>query len=415
MENATAIETALRDLAASAPEQVTPGGASTRLPGVPLTWRIANRLLTREVADCAFRTVGAARVGAALLDRVCTHGISRMEGTAVLAEVRGWDQWPDAWEAYAARCLAAVETRENPEPSGREGWHTHHALRKAALALFAAHLVANSHARERDLLRRSAALYRRAAPRFTPPAVPLAVPYGDATLPGYLSLPVQPAGIAVAKPAPLVVFLNGASSTKEELNGWREPFLARGFATLALDNPGTGEAWEAVRFGPNQRGLLPALRRVLTAHPALDGRIALVGVSLGGMLAVNLAAHDPGVAAVVAITPPFAPGEYVRHLSPLTRAAIAQRTGFPDDCLPYLFVAASLAPLAPRLQMPVLVVGAGRDRIVPPGEARRLYDATVAPRTLHWYPRAGHCAFSHVPRMLADTARWLARAMGTMC
>jgi fermentation-respiration switch protein FrsA (DUF1100 family) len=61
--------------------------------------------------------------------------------------------------------------------------------------------------------------------------------------------------------------------------------------------------------------------------------------------------------------------------------------------------------------MPLLVVGAGRDRIVPPKEARRLYDAATPPRTLHWYPRAAHCCFSDLPLMLGNTVRWLRRVL----
>ncbi len=376
---------------------------------LPLAWRVANRLLTRENADCAFRMVGGVRVGAGLLDRICAFEIPRLEGEAVLSRVRGWDEWPAAWEAYAAACLREAATSGGGDMVSADAWRARHATRKAALALWAAGLLADGAApRSLALARRSAALYRGIAPHLAPSALPVAVPYMGGALPGYLSLPV---GASVARPAPLAVFLNGGSSTKEETNGWREPFLVRGVATLALDTPGTGEAWESLRFTPNQRALLPALRGVIAAAPALDGRIALVGISLGGMLAADLAAHDGAVSAVVAITPPFAPGEYMRLLSPLTRGEMAHRTGFPPDSLPYLVAATGLAPLAPRLTMPVLVIGAGRDRIVPPGEARRLYDALPAPRTLHWYPRASHCAFSHLPRMLADTARWLARTL----
>lgn len=375
----------------------------------PVAWCIANRLMTQRNADRAFRAIGVARAGAGLLDRICAFDVPRREGEWVLSRVRGWDEWPAAWEAYAAACLREAETAGGRDTAEAGGWRARHVTRKAALALWAAGLLMEGDAPPTlALARRSAALYRAVAPRLDPPALPVIIPYGDTVLPGYLSLPV---GASAARPAPLAVFLNGGSSTKEETNGWREPFLARHIATLALDNPGTGEAWATTRFTPNQRALLPALRGVLAGEPALDGRIALVGMSLGGMLAADLAAHDPTIAAVVAITPPFAPGAYLRLLSPLTRAEIAHRTGFPPDCLPYLTAATGLAPLAPRLTMPVLVVGAGRDRIVPPEEARRLYHALPTPRTLHWYPRASHCAFSHLPRMLADTARWLARTL----
>ncbi|MBN8831708.1 MAG: NAD(P)-binding domain-containing protein, partial [Sphingomonadales bacterium] len=56
-------------------------------------------------------------------------------------------------------------------------------------------------------------------------------------IPGYLAKPVIASG-----EAPLVVLLNGMTTTKEELILWSDRFLAHGVAVLALDWPGTGEA-----------------------------------------------------------------------------------------------------------------------------------------------------------------------------
>jgi pimeloyl-ACP methyl ester carboxylesterase len=220
-----------------------------------------------------------------------------------------------------------------------------------------------------------------------------------------------PQEASASQRVPLIVFLNGGSTVKEELNGWCAPFLAAGLATLALDNPGTGEGWDVARFVPNQDALMDAIRMFVAGHPALDRRIVLVGVSLGGMLAMHLASAAPDVAAVVAVTPPFAPGEYFTRLPLLTQREVVHVTGFPIDCQPYLCTAIGLASLAPGLRMPLLVIGAGRDRVVPPAEARRLYDAATPPRTLHWYPRAAHCCFSDLPLMLGNTVRWLRRVL----
>ena len=144
--------------------------------------------------------------------------------------------------------------------------------------------------RKRALAHRAAALYRAVAPLLDPPSERIELHFRGARLSGYLSLPPD---ASPSRPAPLLLFFNGGSTVKEELNGWRAPFLARGMATLMLDNPGTGESWEGARFTPNQGALLDDLRRQMAAWPALDGRIALVGVSLGGMLAVQLGAENP--------------------------------------------------------------------------------------------------------------------------
>jgi pimeloyl-ACP methyl ester carboxylesterase len=262
--------------------------------------------------------------------------------------------------------------------------------------------------RKRALTHRAAMLYRLVAPLRDPPSERVEVTFRGASVPGYLSLPRD---ASPTRPVPLVLFFNGGSTVKEELDGWREPFLALGLATLALDNPGTGETWDAVRYTPNQGALLAAVRRLVAARPALDGRIALVGVSLGGMLAVHLGAECPDLAAVVTITTPFEPAAYITRMPLLTQWEVVHVTGFPMDCQPYLCAAMGLACVAPHLRMPLLVVGAGKDRVVPPDESRRLYAAATPPRTLHWYPRASHCCFSDLETMLANTAHWLKRVL----
>ena len=40
----------------------------------------------------------------------------------------------------------------------------------------------------------------------------------------------------------------GLDSTKEEMDAYEEPFLARGMATLAIDGPGQGEAEYDIPF-----------------------------------------------------------------------------------------------------------------------------------------------------------------------
>ncbi|MDQ6603054.1 MAG: alpha/beta fold hydrolase [Chloroflexota bacterium] len=371
---------------------------------LPLAVSIGNRLISPDFIDCAFRRVGASWLASGVLDRLAPVGLPRADGAAVLARIRSWDAWPEVWSDRAEEYLYVADAANDPV-ARRD------ALRAAALAVHAAQLLVSEPVeRKRALAHRAAALYRLVAPLRDPPSERIELIFRGARVPGYLALPP---GASPAQPVPLVLFFNGGSTVKEELDGWRAPFLAAGMATLALDNPGTGETWESTRFTPNQGALLEDLRRLVAARPALDGRIALVGVSLGGMLAVHLGAETPDLAAVVTITTPFEPAEYIARMPPLTQWEVVHVTGFPMDCQPYICAAMGLARAAPRLRMPLLVVGAGKDRVVPPTESRRLYAAATPSRTLHWYPRASHCCFSHLTPMLANTAHWLRRVLST--
>ena len=373
---------------------------------LPLAASIANRLLAPEMIDRAFHWRGAAWLASGVVGRLAAVGLPRADGIAALARIHSWDGWPDEW-------LRLADRFEEQAQGARDPIVRRDHLRAAALAVHAAQLlVYEPVTRKRAMVHRAAARYRAVAPALSPPSERVEVPFRDTYMPGYLTLPPI---ISAARPVPLVVFFNGGSTVKEELNGWRAPFLARGMATLAVDNPGTGETWETARFAPNQYPLMDGLRRLRASYRELDGRIALVGVSLGGMLAVHLASEVPDVAAVVTLTTPFAPGEYITRMPLLTQREVVHVTGFPIDCQPYLCTAIGLAPLASGLRMPLLVIGAGRDRVVPPGEARRLYDAATPPRTFHWYPRAAHCCFSHLDLMLANMARWLGRVLSELC
>ncbi len=367
---------------------------------LPLAVSLGNRLIAPDLIDCAFRRGGATWLANGILDRLAPVGMPRADGLAVLARIRSWDAWPDAWCDRAEAYVRVADAANNPV-ARRD------ALRAAALAIHAAQLLVNEPVeRKRALAHRAAALYRLVAPLRDPPSERIELAFRGARVPGYLTLPPPASPI---RPVPLVLFFNGGSTVKEELDGWRDPFLAAGMATLALDNPGTGETWEEVRFTPNQSTLLDDLWRLVATRPSLDGRIALVGVSLGGMLAVHLGAENPDLAAIVTITTPFEPAEYITRMPSLTQWEVVHVTGFPMDCQPYICAAMGLARPAPLLRTPLLVVGAGRDRVVPPAESRRLYDAATPSRTFHWYPHASHCCFSHLTPMLTNTAQWLKR------
>src|SRR4051795_2389745 len=65
------------------------------------------------------------------------------------------------------------------------------------------------------------------------------VPFGDTTLPAYLSNSSEH-----GEPVPCVVMWNGLDSTKEHMytSGWPQEMRARGISVLMVDCPGSGEA-----------------------------------------------------------------------------------------------------------------------------------------------------------------------------
>jgi pimeloyl-ACP methyl ester carboxylesterase len=72
-----------------------------------------------------------------------------------------------------------------------------------------------------------------------------------------------------------------------------------------------------------------------------------------------------------------------------------------------LAAAFALPTTLERVTCPVLVLGAGRDLIVPPEEALRFCAAAGGRGTLLWYPDGGHGLYELLPEWTAEVARWL--------
>ena len=364
----------------------------------PRFW-IANRVSVRLV-DLAFRVASANVLNETARNRFLYGGIGAAQLGTTLRRVRGVGNWPVSWVATGRDYLHAARRAE--ESGDRQAA----AEQRAAAALcyhFGQIFEMENIERKRHLYRRAASIFRQAAPLLSPAIEPVEVPWRDLSLPAYLQLPE-----GVRRPHPLVVLLNGASTVKEETTRWSAPLLRRGYATLALDTPGSGEAWERVLGRPDQEDIAGALVNFGEAHPAIDARrIAVLGVSLRGALAVQLAAHDERLAAAVSVTAPFDPQPYFRHLSPIVTDEIAHLTGLEDAELAATVGQMSLVDTAPRLKSPLLVIGAGNDLVVPPRESLRLYRAAGGPKHLHFIPKANHVAFSHMEEWLDVVAGWL--------
>jgi carboxylesterase len=142
------------------------------------------------------------------------------------------------------------------------------------------------------------------------------------------------------------------------------------------------------------------------------GAVAVVGLSMGALVALHLALEHPAhLRAVVAVAPalrqghPLAPlvpfvAPFRRYLTVPSRgysAAVRARLteGYPR--LPtrtFLSLVAYARWLEPRLagvRTPVLILHSLADRVIRPDSARRIYDRLgSADKTLRWFARSGH-------------------------
>lgn len=173
-------------------------------------------------------------------------------------------------------------------------------------------------------------------------------------------------------PAPLVIGSHGLFSTKESdkflLLG--ELFSEGGIAFLRYDHRGCGESEGDIRKTTVSGRLkdLEAVFEFCLGHPFLkEGRIGLLGSSLGGFISIFKGASDPRVKALVLwATPASLRGEVE---GPLEEA-------FYEDVKRYDAIEAI------RNLSCCLILHGTEDEVVPFGDAQRLYRAAREPKQL---------------------------------
>ena len=189
-----------------------------------------------------------------------------------------------------------------------------------------------------------------------------------------------------ADPWPLVILCHGFLSHKDSSKYRRlaQVFAQESIATIRFDFRGCGES----------EGLLPEssisrrwrdLQRVAAKSLSLesfDGRLGLLGSSLGGYLALLEASNNSKVGCTVAWSTPS-------HLIDLAkRLPQVSQVEFSQECLEDLL----RIELLPRIKNveKVLIVHGEKDQQVPSDHASRLYEVLNEPKALHILEGADH-------------------------
>jgi 2,6-dihydroxypseudooxynicotine hydrolase len=201
----------------------------------------------------------------------------------------------------------------------------------------------------------------------------------------------------------------GLDSTKEELQATAAYFLARGLATLAVDGPGQGESEYELPIEPAYEKVATAAVDFLRGRAEVDGeRIGLFGVSLGGYYAARAAAYEKRLAAVVALCGPYRFDLDWDRLPAQTRATFAVRArAGSDEQARALAAELTLEDAAAQIEVPLLLLGGGLDRITPLYHQERLA-AEVASAELVPYPDGSHGVTNHAYESRSLMADWLA-------
>ncbi|MZD04166.1 alpha/beta fold hydrolase [Streptomyces sp. SID5785] len=202
----------------------------------------------------------------------------------------------------------------------------------------------------------------------------------------------------------VVVVVPGLDSSKEEFHGLADALLARGTAVFAMDGPGQGVRAATTTVEADYQHVLTGVVDALHAHLGAPVPVAVVGLSLGGYYAAQSAAHEPRIGAAAAVSGPYRLTGWDDTV-PFVRETLTQRAG--SEAAARAFLArVDLRPVAPRIEVPLLVVDGADDRI--PGVENGAGLAAAAPHgTYHLVPGGDHLLGTVRDRWLPGTADWL--------
>ncbi|HET8630589.1 MAG TPA: alpha/beta fold hydrolase [Thermomicrobiales bacterium] len=208
--------------------------------------------------------------------------------------------------------------------------------------------------------------------------------------------------LPAARPRDAVIICHGFAMSRNELLDLARGLRARDHAVLLFDFRAHGaSAGDRSTIGYREATDIVAAVDFLRARPELAGRrIGVAGVSMGAAAAIQAAAREPRIAAVVADSSFAALDDVaangIRLLYRLPRypfAPLVIRFGelFCRTPIGLNRPIGAIGRIAPR---PLLLIHCASDRLVPLTEARLLYAAAGEPKELWVVPDLDHACAS---------------------
>jgi pimeloyl-ACP methyl ester carboxylesterase len=358
------------------------------------------------------------------------------------------DSWFTAWNTTAERVLAEAEAQlaAGHRISARDGYL------RATTYFRTSEFFLHGHPEDPRIdsaYQKSIQAYRACCALHDPPILPVEIPYEGTTLPGYFHRFDQS-----GTKRPLFIMHSGFDGSAEELHseGARSG-IERGYNVLTFDGPGQYGPIHRARmpFRPDwEKVITPVVDFALTLGGVAPGKIALMGISLGGYLAPRAAAFEKRISALVAndgvydfglanlggpmparerataeaaIRAKEAPEvdrklEELMKASPTVAWALTHGMFVTGTSSPRTYVAATLDyhlrnGIAERISCPTLVLDAEED-IFFKGQPEQLYEHLNCPKTLMRFTASegagAHCqvgahrlAFGRIYDWLDDT------------
>ncbi len=223
---------------------------------------------------------------------------------------------------------------------------------------------------------------------------------------GFVGRLRRPAG--VERP-PVVLVVPGLDSGKEEFHGVTQALLRRGVAAFTLDGPGQGVLAATSGPEPDYHRVVGRVIDALEPRGEVDGgRIAVIGLSLGGYYAAVSAAHEPRIRATATVSGPDRLDW--EALPPFVTDTLTQRCAGPGAAREFAG-RVDLAAVAPLIAGPLRVVDGGLD-VIPGAVNGEPLARRAAQGEYLLVPHGDHLLGNAVRDWLPGTADWLVERLG---
>jgi len=202
----------------------------------------------------------------------------------------------------------------------------------------------------------------------------------------------------------VIIMQHGYKSTRDEMLNEAEMMHRHGYGALITSiRAHDYSEGDTITFGMYEAGDLEAWYQYLITRDDIDPeRIGILGNSFGGMLAIQYAAQNENIKAVVAHSAFSSLNDTVATsvefftdlpafpFAPMIVFWAERETGFKTEDID---ATKWISQISPR---PVFLLQGGADVVISPESGQRLYDAAGEPKE-YWYdPALGHVDFDTV-------------------
>lgn len=208
-----------------------------------------------------------------------------------------------------------------------------------------------------------------------------------------------------------VLVLHGFTGTPQSMRGLARAFADAGFSVELPLLPGHGTSVEDMA-ATGWDDWSSAAEAAFTELESRCGRVAVAGLSMGGTLACWLAAHHPGIAALMVVNPALEPPaqSFLDILNGILDSGVEVAPSIGNDvadpearelaydavpvrCLLSLTEAqAALVGQLAQIRCPTLLMTSRNDHVVPPSASDILAGAVTGPVERVWLERSQHVA-----------------------